>query len=65
MFRYDDKKRVTIAFPPEVFECIREKSEDLLIAPEEYIKIAVLNQLHDDYKNCDEYLKKINVRNLV
>ena len=65
MYRYRSKQTMNIKVAPEVYECIKEKADVLLITPEQYINTAILNQLHVDYADHDEYLKKIGIKNLL
>lgn len=65
MYRYYRKQTLNVKVAPEIYECIKEKADALLITPEQYINTAILNQLHKDYADKDEYLKKIDIKNLI
>lgn len=61
------KKSVTISLAPEVYECLKDRADALLITPAQYVTTSLMNQLHYDYQRMgqDDYVKKVGVKNLL
>lgn len=61
------QKSVTISLAPEVYECLTERADDLLVTPAQYIATALVNQLQYDYQKMgqDDFTKKIGTKNLL
>ena len=61
----DDKRSVTISLDRNVYELLQERSEKLLITESQYVRIALLNQLKEDFKDDPNFANRIGTKNLL